>query len=556
MRQTSAGRCAPAADGPRTARRRQRTRAAMRVARPRRSGSPRSARAGSVRRRPPRPCARTSPTTPKVDRRGARRARRRSSSTWTTVAPAADQPAVPHRPHVQRAAPADDQVGAADQLGGQRRGEAAGDVERPRVAREQALGDGRRRQQRAAALGERLQRRAGSRRRGRRGRPRRPAARAARERLGEPADAVRVGSGRRAPAGQPGPRPDAAGTSRGLHVQRQVEHDGPALVAAPSQTAAARLADRVVRRRRRARAPRRRPRPAPPGRRRSSTAAGSPRRPATTSGVRLLAASVMPVIALVSPQPWCTVTAATVPAHPGVGVGHRRRAALVPGGDEPGARRDHRVGDVEVAGADDAEDLADAELGQRSDADDVRADRRHALDQRQHPRRAARSRRRSAAARRSAPRRSAGSRREVLQLGQAVLAAAHQERVARERRVEGVRGAGVGADRLDARRRSPAPPRPPSGRTPAEMPGVCGPVSSALRKSSWSSRPGVPAGAVEQPAAVGQRPVLGLPGAGCARPRAGSRGPRRHRRGEVEHDGRARSAGRPAPTRRRRRPCR
>ena len=30
----------------------------------------------------------------------------------------------------------------------------------------------------------------------------------------------------------------------------------------------------------------------------------------TTTGVRLLAASVMPVIALVSPEPWCTVTAA------------------------------------------------------------------------------------------------------------------------------------------------------------------------------------------------------------------------------------------------------
>ena len=32
----------------------------------------------------------------------------------------------------------------------------------------------------------------------------------------------------------------------------------------------------------------------------------------TSSGVRLLAASAMPVMALVSPQPWCTDTAATV----------------------------------------------------------------------------------------------------------------------------------------------------------------------------------------------------------------------------------------------------
>ena len=33
----------------------------------------------------------------------------------------------------------------------------------------------------------------------------------------------------------------------------------------------------------------------------------------TTSGVRLLAASVMPVIALVSPHPWWTLTTATRP---------------------------------------------------------------------------------------------------------------------------------------------------------------------------------------------------------------------------------------------------
>jgi hypothetical protein len=31
-----------------------------------------------------------------------------------------DQPAVPHRPHVERAAPADDEVRATDELRGQR----------------------------------------------------------------------------------------------------------------------------------------------------------------------------------------------------------------------------------------------------------------------------------------------------------------------------------------------------------------------------------------------------------------------------------------------------
>ena len=43
------------------------------------------------------------------------------------------------------------------------------------------------------------------------------------------------------------------------------------------------------------------------------------------------------------------------------------------------------------------------------------------------------------------------------------------------------------------------------------MPGVCGPVSSALRKSVLALRPGVPAGAVEQPAARRERAVLFLP---------------------------------------------
>src|SRR3954449_5188700 len=52
---------------------------------------------------------------------------------------------------------------------------------------------------------------------------------------------------------------------------------------------------------------------------------------------------------------------------------------------------------------------------------------------------------------------------QVLQLREPVLAAAHERRVARERRIEGVRRAGVGADRLDAdtddRRLLPQPRR-------------------------------------------------------------------------------------------------
>ena len=65
-----------------------------------------------------------------------------------------DEPTVAHRPHVQGAAPPDDQVGAVDQLGGERRGEPAGHVQRPRVAVEQSFGDRGRGDERPGRLGE------------------------------------------------------------------------------------------------------------------------------------------------------------------------------------------------------------------------------------------------------------------------------------------------------------------------------------------------------------------------------------------------------------------
>ena len=71
-----------------------------------------------------------------------------------------DQATVPGGPHVQRAAPGDHQVGPPDQVGGERGGEPAGDVEVPRVAGEQSLRGGRHGEQRAAPLGERDQPRA------------------------------------------------------------------------------------------------------------------------------------------------------------------------------------------------------------------------------------------------------------------------------------------------------------------------------------------------------------------------------------------------------------
>ena len=54
----------------------------------------------------------------------------------------ADERAVPQRPHVQRAAPADQQVGVLDQVGRDRGGEAAADVETERRVAEQAARDG------------------------------------------------------------------------------------------------------------------------------------------------------------------------------------------------------------------------------------------------------------------------------------------------------------------------------------------------------------------------------------------------------------------------------
>ncbi len=66
-----------------------------------------------------------------------------------------DQPAVPGRPHVQRAAEADDHVRAPDQLRRERGGEPTGDVQRPGVVVEEALGHRGRREQGTAGPGQR-----------------------------------------------------------------------------------------------------------------------------------------------------------------------------------------------------------------------------------------------------------------------------------------------------------------------------------------------------------------------------------------------------------------
>ena len=98
------------------------------------------------------------------------------------------------------------------------------------------------------------------------------------------------------------------------------------------------------------------------------TAAAPVSAASTSSGVRLFAASVMPVIALVSPQPWCTVSTAGPPGRARPGVGHRRGAALVPGRDERDAGGAQRVRHVEVAAADDAERVPDASRAARDES--------------------------------------------------------------------------------------------------------------------------------------------------------------------------------------------
>ena len=85
----------------------------------------------------------------------------------------------------------------------------------------------------------------------------------------------------------------------------------------------------------------------------------------SSSGVRLLAASVSPVIVFVSPGPWWTLQTGEPPAHARVAVGHADRAALVAGGDEARAGVAQRVGDRQVAAAEQPEDGVDAEGGQR-----------------------------------------------------------------------------------------------------------------------------------------------------------------------------------------------
>ena len=188
-------------------------------------------------------------------------------------------------------------------------------------------------------------------------------------------------------------------------------------------------------------------------------------------------------------------------------VGHAGGAALVRGRHKPRAGRHHRVGDVEVAAADHAEHVVDAVRRPRT-----RPTRSATVSGRQ--------RSTSARTRHGLP------EPPTIGSGPAITTAPVGGSAARFCSwvrpylswPAGTSGTGT-AGRTSAprpRRCPPSPrrrpgsasPRPAISRTPTEMPGVRPFVGERRRVVAA----GVPAGAVQQPPALGQRPVLGLPG--------------------------------------------
>ena len=269
-----------------------------------------------------------------------------------------EQRAVPGRPHVQRAAPADHQVRVPDQLDGQRRGEPAGDAERELVAHEQSVGDGRRREQGAGRRAERPQLTAG------------PACAATgdehralrgRDQGGQLVDR----SGRRPDRRQHGNRRQrGVRDGGGLHVERQVQHHRAPLLdgrpVGPDDVRGRRfgrvhpvrdradgrdqrvLVDAEVR--------------ADGGR--AGLGGEHEQRGAALRGLGDAGHGVGQPAALVHRQHRGAA------GRPRPRVGHRRGAALVPGRDERDTGGTQRVRDVEVAAAHDAERVPDAEPGQ------------------------------------------------------------------------------------------------------------------------------------------------------------------------------------------------
>ncbi len=273
----------------------------------------------------------------------------------------ADQRAVPGGPHVQRTAPRDHQIGAGDQLGGQRRRESARDAQPERIAAEQAFRHCRGGEQRARRAGESGEVALGvpGAAAGDEHRTLRPS-----EQAGEVLDVGRVGfghgRGRDRVFGRRRPR-----RRLGLHVEPDVEHDGAPLAHRRRARAAdvgvdgvgcvhtlAHRADRGDKRWlvdaevRANRGP-------------CGVGGKHDHRGAALGGLGDARHRIGEPAALVHRQHGGTA------AEPGVRIGHRRGAALVPGGEIRDARGHQGVGHREVAAAHDAERVSDAQPGQR-----------------------------------------------------------------------------------------------------------------------------------------------------------------------------------------------
>ena len=307
----------------------------------------------------PGPSAATSPSTARSTGRCAPIADT-SSSTCTTVVSGPISRAVAHRPHVERAAPADDQVGRADQLGRERRGEAAAHIEVPGIAAEQALGRGRGGEQRPARVGEPLQVGPGVRHPGAPpGDEHRPL------RAGQDAGQL----GRRLRPGRAGAqrrrrRDHRRVTLRRLDVERHREHHRAALClrgpVGPGHVGGGR-AGRVQ------------PvglRPDRGGERGHVDPEVGPHRRAGHVGrqhqQRRAALGRLGDAGerVGQARPLMDRHQADPAGRPRPAVGHAGGAALVAGGDEPGAPGDQGVGHVEVAAAHHAEHRVGAEAGE------------------------------------------------------------------------------------------------------------------------------------------------------------------------------------------------
>ena len=304
--------------------------------------------------------ARASPTTPIVD--GPVRADRVGVEVDLRDARAgADQRAVARRPLVQRGAEGDDRVGLAEQPRGGRRREPAGDADRERVAGEQPVGDRRGREHGAGQLAEPPQRRPG----------------AGQHRAAAGDDRGPLGAGqqrRRASSTDPGRGGASSGSGGGSASGR---------TRPPARRAAASARPPAARRARAAPRARRRPSRSSGPCTRSATAPTASTSPSWSilKFERSCAAGVSareheqrrPALGRLG-QPGDRVRQARAlvhaargepAAHARVPVGHADRAALVAGGVERHAGVAQRVGERQVAAAEQAEDGVDAERGQR-----------------------------------------------------------------------------------------------------------------------------------------------------------------------------------------------